>query len=40
MADALILNGQRVLPAKATIDGFDFKYPSLEMALRAIFGGA
>jgi uncharacterized protein (TIGR01777 family) len=40
MADALILNGQRVLPAKATRHGFEFRYPDLEAALRAIYGGA
>jgi hypothetical protein len=39
MADALILNGQRVLPAKATLHGFEFRYPDLESALRAIYGG-
>ena len=37
MADGLILNGQRVLPAKATLNGFDFKHPQLEPALRAIY---
>jgi uncharacterized protein (TIGR01777 family) len=37
MADALILNGQRVLPAKATLHGFEFRYPDLESALRAIY---
>jgi uncharacterized protein (TIGR01777 family) len=40
MADALILNGQRVLPAKATLHGFEFRYPDLESALRAIYGGS
>ena len=39
MADALILNGQRVLPAKATLHGFEFRYPDLGSALRGIFGG-
>jgi len=39
MADALVLNGQRVLPAKATLHGFKFQYPDLEAALRAIYGG-
>ena len=37
MADALILNGQRVLPAKATRHGFEFRHPVLESALRAIY---
>ena len=40
MADALILNGQRVLPAKATLHGFEFRYPDLESALRAIYSGS
>ncbi len=35
MADA-ILTGQRVLPAKASSLGFQFQYPELEPALRAI----
>ena len=38
-ADALILSGQRVLPAKATLHGFEFRYPDLESALRAIYVG-
>ena len=37
MADALILSGQRVLPAKATQNGFEFRYPDLESALRQIY---
>jgi NAD dependent epimerase/dehydratase family enzyme len=37
MADALILSGQRVLPAKATISGFEFRYPDLESALEHIY---
>jgi uncharacterized protein (TIGR01777 family) len=37
MADAMILNGQRVLPAKATRNGFEFRYPDLESALREIY---
>lgn len=40
MADGLILNGQRALPAKATLHGFEFRYPDLEPALRAIYGGS
>ncbi len=39
MADALILSGQRVLPAKATRGGFEFRYPELEPALREIYDG-
>jgi uncharacterized protein (TIGR01777 family) len=38
MADALILNGQRVLPSKAMLHRFEFRYPDLESALCAIFG--
>ena len=38
MADALILNGQRVLPAKAAAHGFQFRYPDLESALRQLYG--
>jgi uncharacterized protein (TIGR01777 family) len=40
MADAMILSGQRVLPAKATARGFEFRYPDLESALRQIYGHA
>jgi hypothetical protein len=36
MADA-ILTGQRVVPDKARQLGFDFNYPTLESALRAIY---
>jgi uncharacterized protein (TIGR01777 family) len=39
MADALLLSGQRVVPAKAQLLGFTFKYAHLEDALAAIFGG-
>jgi NAD dependent epimerase/dehydratase family enzyme len=37
MADAMILNGQRVLPAKATRHGFQFRYPDLDAALQQIY---
>jgi uncharacterized protein len=37
MADALLLNGQRVLPAKADALGFTFRYPLLEAALGEIY---
>ena len=37
MADAMILNGRRVLPAKAEMNGFAFRYPDLESALRQIY---
>ena len=37
MADALLLGGQRVLPAKAERLGFAFKFPTLDAALREIY---
>lgn len=37
MADALILSGQRVLPAKATRSGFEFRYSDLDSALQQIY---
>jgi uncharacterized protein (TIGR01777 family) len=37
MADALILSGQRVLPAKATQGGFEFRYPDVDSALQQIY---
>jgi uncharacterized protein (TIGR01777 family) len=37
MADAVILSGQRVLPATAMRNGFEFRYPDLESALRQIY---
>jgi len=37
MADALLLAGQRAIPAKATQSGFTFKYTNLDQALLAIF---
>ncbi len=38
MADALLLSGQRAVPRKAEALGFVFQYPTLDRALRAIFG--
>ena len=38
MADGLLLSGQRVLPELAQSQGYSFKYPALEPALRAVFG--
>jgi len=40
MADALILAGQRVLPAKAESHGFAFRYADAGAALRAIYRAA
>jgi uncharacterized protein (TIGR01777 family) len=37
MADALLLSGQRAIPAKARALGFSFKYARLDDALAAIF---
>jgi len=34
MADEMVLSGQRVLPAQATAQGFTFRFPSLDEALR------
>ena len=36
MAEELLLSGQRVVPAKLTQSGFEFKYPHLDGALRDI----
>ncbi|HZR24502.1 MAG TPA: TIGR01777 family oxidoreductase [Vicinamibacterales bacterium] len=38
MADALLLSGQRAVPAKAERLGFAFKYPRLDDAFAALFG--
>jgi uncharacterized protein (TIGR01777 family) len=38
MADALLLTGQRAVPARAEATGFTFKYALLDDALAAIFG--
>ena len=37
MADALLLSGQRAVPAKAERLGFTFRYVQLDDALAAIF---
>src|SRR5207249_10344263 len=37
MADALLLSGQRAIPAKAERLGYTFRYSRLEDALTAIF---
>jgi uncharacterized protein (TIGR01777 family) len=37
MAEALVLSGQRALPAKAERLGFSFRYPRIDDAMRAIF---
>ena len=38
LADTLLLNGQRVVPAKAQALGFHFRYPEIDIAFRGIFG--
>jgi uncharacterized protein len=38
LADALLLGGQRVIPAKAQQLGFHFRYPEIDIAFRGIFG--
>ena len=37
MADGLLLSGQRAMPSKARRLGFEFKYATVDEALRAIF---
>lgn len=37
MAEAMVLGGQRVIPQKALSLGFDFAYPTVDAALRAIY---
>ena len=36
MADELLLQGQRVVPARLLDDGFEFQYPTLDAALQAL----
>jgi len=38
MADALVLGGQRVIPDVARRNGFVFRYPTVESALKEIYG--
>ena len=38
LAEALLLGGQRVVPAKAQKLGFHFRYPEIDIAFRGIFG--
>jgi uncharacterized protein (TIGR01777 family) len=37
MAGEVLLGGQRVVPARATAEGFAFRYPTLESSLAANF---
>jgi NAD dependent epimerase/dehydratase family enzyme len=38
MADALLLAGARVLPARLQASGYRFRFPDLEAALRHLLG--
>jgi uncharacterized protein (TIGR01777 family) len=38
LAETLLFTGQRVLPAKLLVDGFEFAHPRLDQALRAVLG--
>jgi NAD dependent epimerase/dehydratase family enzyme len=38
MADAMVLNGQRVLPRVAQDNGFKFQYANVDDALAEIYG--
>ena len=40
MADAVILNGQRVIPQQALSAGYQFKFPTLDVALGDLYGRA
>jgi NAD dependent epimerase/dehydratase family enzyme len=37
-AKALVLTGQRVIPARAQSKCFHFRYPEIDLAFRGIFG--
>jgi uncharacterized protein (TIGR01777 family) len=39
MAEELLLNGQRVIPERLQVAGFEFTYPHLQSALAAIYAG-
>ena len=38
-AEELVLGGQRIVPDKAIVGGFAFRFPALDEALAAILGG-
>jgi uncharacterized protein (TIGR01777 family) len=38
MAGPVLLEGQRVLPARAKAHGYHFRYPEIDIAMRGIFG--
>jgi uncharacterized protein len=38
MAEALLLGGQRVIPAQAQAHAYHFRYPEIDIAMRGIFG--
>ena len=37
MAEAIVLTGQRVIPARAQAHGYHFRYPEIDIAMRGIF---
>jgi len=38
MAQPMLLEGQRVIPARAQQHGYHFRYPEIDIAMRGIFG--
>ena len=38
MAQAMLLDGQRVIPTRAQQHGYHFRYPEIDIAMRGIFG--
>ena len=38
LADNLLFSGQKVLPTTLQNDGYEFRHPDLEAALRAVLG--
>jgi uncharacterized protein len=38
MAEEMLMSGQRVAPARASIEGFVFAYPTIDAALRHALG--
>lgn len=38
MAEPMLLEGQRVIPARAQQHGYHFRYPEIDIAMRGIFG--
>jgi NAD dependent epimerase/dehydratase family enzyme len=38
VANTLLFTGQRVVPSRLLDDGFSFRYPTLDAALRGLLG--